>query len=159
MKANRQIAIFVGLLVIVAVPVRAQENEFSGKMITEAKAKAEAGDATAQCDLGLAYCNSDGVTKNLGEPLKWLRKSADQNNAKAQYNLGVCHFYGEGVTKGEVEAYKWISLSAAQGHYDAKKALPTVEGGLTTGQISKAQQLVREFKPRKPAEEGGFDSR
>jgi TPR repeat protein len=65
MKANRQIAIFLGLLLIVAVPARAQENEYSGKMIAEIKAKAEAGDATAQCDLGLAYCNSDGVTKDF----------------------------------------------------------------------------------------------
>ena len=103
MKANRQIAIFLGLLVIVAVPVRAQENEYGGKMITETKAKAEAGDATAQCDLGLAYCNSDGVTKNFGEALKWLRKSADQNNAKAQYNLGLCFERGEGVDKDLVE--------------------------------------------------------
>jgi len=91
--------------------------------------------------------------------VKWFRPAAEQDHGAAKFNLGVCYLYGQGVTKDEVEAYKWISLSAAQGHSDAKKALPTVEGGLTAGQISKAQQLVREVKPHKSAEEGGFDSR
>jgi TPR repeat protein len=56
-----------------------------------------------------------------------------------------------------VEAYKWISLSAAQGNADAKKALPTVEGRLTSDQIAEGQLRARAFIPRKPPEEGGFD--
>ena len=107
----------------------------------------------------MAYYKGQGVPKDATEAVKWFRPAAEQDHTATKFNLGVCYLYGEGVTKDEVEAYKWISLSAAQGHSDAKKALPTVEGGLTTGQISKAQQLVREVKPRKSAAEGGFDPR
>jgi len=90
---------------------------------------------------------------------KNLAGVAKQDHAAAKFNLGVCYLYGEGVAKDEVEAYKWISLAAAQGHADAKKALLTVEGQLTSSQIAEGQRLIRAFKPRKPPEEGGFDSR
>jgi TPR repeat protein len=88
-----------------------------------------------------------------------LSLMVEQDHVAAKFNLGVCYLYGEGVAKDEVEAYKWISLSAAQGHADAKKALPTVERQLTSEQIADGQRLARAFKPRKPPEEGGFDSK
>ena len=41
----------------------------------------------------------------------------------------------------------------------ALEALPDVAAGLASDQILKAQQLAREFKPSKPSDEGGLDSR
>jgi TPR repeat protein len=105
------------------------------------------------------YYKGQGVPKVAAEAVKWFRPAVEQDHAAAKFNLGVCYLYGEGVTKDEFEAYKWISLSAAQGHADAKKALQAVEREMTPEQISKAQRLAREFKPRQPTEEGGFDSR
>lgn len=100
-----------------------------------------------------------GIPKNATEAAKWFRAAVEQDHVAAKFNLGVCYLYGEGVAKDEVEAYKWISLSAAEGHADAKKALPTVEGQLTSEQLAEGQRLARAFKPRKPPEEGGFDSK
>jgi TPR repeat protein len=82
--------------------------------------RAKAGDADAQCELGLAYINGNGVSKNYSEAVKWLRKSAEQNNAMAQYNLGVCYAQGAGTAKSMVEACKWYRKSAEQNYADAE---------------------------------------
>jgi TPR repeat protein len=119
---------------------------------------AQQGDVGAQYNLGVACYKGQGIPKNLAEAAKWFRAAVDQDHVAAKFNLGVCYLYGEGVPKDEVEAYKWISLSAAQGDADAKKALPTVEGQITSSEMAEAQRLIRAFKPRKPQEEGGFDS-
>lgn len=123
MKANRLRCVILFLLLGAgAVPLSAQQVEADRRMI-ETKAKAEQGEATAQCDLGLCYCNGDGVAKDFVQALKWLRKSADQDNAKAQYNLGVCYERGEGVDKDLVEAVKWYRKAAERGNAKAQSNL------------------------------------
>jgi TPR repeat protein len=82
--------------------------------------RAEAGDAAAQCELGLAYVNGNGVAKNYAEAFKWLHKSAEQNNTVAQYNLGVCYANGFGTAKSMVEACKWYRKAADQNYSDAQ---------------------------------------
>lgn len=79
------------------------------------KAKAEKGDANAQCILGYCYDSGIGVAKDEVEAVKWYRKAADQGNAQAQSNLGGCYAIGRGVAKDEVEAVKWYRKAAEQG--------------------------------------------
>lgn len=67
---------------------------------------AKAGDAKAQNDLGDAYYDGKGVTKNFTEAVKWYTKAAEQGYAEAQKNLGWCYNYGKGVTKNLAEAVK-----------------------------------------------------
>jgi len=69
--------------------------------------KAKAGDAKAQCDLGVFYYKGEGVTQDYEEAFKWLTKSAEQGNANAQVILGNCYYFGKGVVKDEKEAMKW----------------------------------------------------
>jgi TPR repeat protein len=69
--------------------------------------RAEAGDAKAQCDLGVFYYKGDGVTQDYKEAVKWLTKSAEQGNLIASYILGHCYYFGKGVAKDEKEAKKW----------------------------------------------------
>ena len=57
-------------------------------------AKAEQGDATAQCNLGYMYANGRGVAKDYYEAVKWYRLSAEQGNAQAQSNLGYMYSNG-----------------------------------------------------------------
>ena len=52
--------------------------------IQELKAKAEAGDAQAQCRLGSYYYESAG---NFAEAVKWFRKAADRGHSGAQNQL------------------------------------------------------------------------
>jgi len=63
---------------------------------------------------------------------------------------------GEGVLKDYVEAYKWFNLAASSGEWKPdrlveriKTDLNSLESMMTPEQIAEAQQLTREFKPRK----------
>ena len=82
--------------------------------------KAEAGDAAAQNNLGVAYHNGEGVPKDYAEAMKWCRKAAEQGYASAQNNLGVRYDNGEGVPEDYAEAVKWYRKAAEQGHTNAQ---------------------------------------
>jgi uncharacterized protein len=82
--------------------------------------RAEAGDAEAQCQLGLSYLNGNGVPKSLSDGASWLSKAAKQNNALAEYNLGVCYERGLGLQKNQAEAYKWYLKAAEQNDANAE---------------------------------------
>ena len=84
---------------------------------------AELGNMYAQCNLGLCYEFSKGVSKDINEAVKWYRKSAEQGYVTAQYNLGNCYRKGEGVSKDYYEAVKWYRKAAEQGYADAQCSL------------------------------------
>ena len=67
--------------------------------------------------------NPHGVTQDIAEKVKRLRKAADQGDAGGQYNLGVCYRDGEGVTKDLAEAVKWFRKAADQGDAEAQAKL------------------------------------
>ena len=137
------------LLLIAAVfHLAAQQTTTDQKPIEEVKAKAEAGDANSQLELGLRYHNGEGVAKDQVEAVKWYRKAAEQNLAIAQFSLGVCYDKGEGVAKDYVEAYKWRLLAARQGDKNATKTLTMLENKMTPEQVAKGQKLAGDFKPR-----------
>jgi uncharacterized protein len=50
---------------------------------------ANAGNADAQCLMGLLYEHGMGVSMDLDEAERWLRKAAQQDNAVAWNNLGT----------------------------------------------------------------------
>ena len=93
---------------------------FAADDFVATKKKAEAGDATAQYNLGVMYNTGDGVPKDSAEAEKWLRKAADQGNAAAQTNLGLMYANGEGVPKDSAEAVKWYRKAADQGFAGAQ---------------------------------------
>ena len=92
----------------------AQQTQADQKPIEEVKARAEAGDAESEVELGLRYTNSEGVAKDQVEAVKWYRKAAEQNYPRGQYNLGVGYYKGEGVVKDQAEAVKWFRKAAEQ---------------------------------------------
>ena len=51
---------------------------------------ASAGSHMAQCALGTAYLDGDGVAKSLDTAHTWLLAAAQQGNATAQYNIIRC---------------------------------------------------------------------
>ena len=59
--------------------------------LEKTKRLANAGDASAQCNLGWMYMEGEGVPQDYKEAVKWYRLSADQGDADAQYNLGVMY--------------------------------------------------------------------
>jgi TPR repeat protein len=111
----------------------------------EIKKKAEAGDASAQFDLGVMYFKGEGVLKDSAEAVKWYRKSAEQGFAEAQLNLGVMYYKGDGVLKDSVQAHAWYNNASANGNVIAKKNLSIIEENMTPEQIADATKLAREI--------------
>ena len=83
--------------------------------LQDALTAAQAGDASAQFNLGLMYDNGTGVLKDAAEAVRWYRLAADQGLAFAQYNLGAMYANGTGVLKDGAEAVRWFRLAADQG--------------------------------------------
>jgi TPR repeat protein len=104
------------LLFVVSACVSQQPAQLGAKRepLADIRAKAEQGNALAQCELGCRYHFGEGVASNSFEAVKWFRKAADQNQADAQLNLGVCYANGQGVAKDEVEAVKWFRKAVDQ---------------------------------------------
>ncbi len=115
---------------------------------------AEQGMAEAQYNLGIAYDNGQGIPQDYAEAMKWFRKAAEQGYAKAQYNLGVIYGYGQGVPQDDAHAYMWFKLAASrlrpgEGRDIAVKNHDIVAMRMTPAQISEAEKLAREWKPKK----------
>jgi len=81
--------------------------------------EARRGNATAQLNMGLAYHNGTGVTKDFVKAAEWFRRSAEQGNQYSQSNLGNLYAQGFGVEKDEAKALEWWEKAAAQGHGQA----------------------------------------
>jgi len=110
---------------------------------------AEQGFSGGEFEIGASYYDGKAVPQNYIEAVKWLKKAAEQGYSRAQNNLGVCYENGESVAKDYVEAYKWYNLALGQGIDAARTNLALVGQLMTPEQIAEAQQLSREFRPRK----------
>ena len=70
--AVRFVAVAVLVALAVGAPVQARTPE-----IDALRARAEAGDAEAQLDLGGMYGNGNGVSQDDAEAVRWYRLAAD----------------------------------------------------------------------------------
>jgi len=111
-------AILLALLMTLSSPVVAQVFT-----VAQLKPLAEAGDATAQNNLGYMYRNGQGVLQDYAEAVKWYRLAAEQGYASAQSNLGYMYEYGQGVLQDYAEAVKWYRLAADLGYANAQSNL------------------------------------
>ena len=116
----------------------------------ETKARAEAGDASAQHKLGFMYKNGQGVEQDFKEAVMWYEKAADQGLALAQFNLGVMYHKGQGVEQNYVTGYAWWNIAATNGNQNAKKGLPQVAKAMPPDQITEAGELVKEMVKMNP---------
>ena len=60
-------------------------------------ARAKAGDAAAQYDVGVLYARGDGLVQDYASAASWFHAAAAQGNVAAEYNLGVLYERGLGV--------------------------------------------------------------
>ncbi len=114
---------------------------------------AEQGDAIAQNNLGVMYAKGQGVPQDDAEAVKWFRKAAEQGYAGAQFNLGFMYYNGRGVPQDYAQAHMWYNLAASrlptgEDRGIAAKNRDIVAKRLTPAQISEAQKLAREWKPK-----------
>jgi TPR repeat protein len=114
---------------------------------------ADQNDATAQFYLGGMYAEGRGVPQDFAESAKWYERAAEQGDGQAQYNLGLAYARGEGVAPDSVKAHMWFNLSASRlndprGRTAAIKNRDQVAGEMTADQISEAQKLAKDWKPK-----------
>ena len=88
------------------------------------------------------------MPQDHAEAAKWYRRAAEQGHTPAQNMLGVMYKQGEGVPENFVLAYHWYNLAAAQGNETAKEDKTHLQNMMTAAQITEAQKLSREFKPK-----------
>jgi uncharacterized protein len=96
------------------------------------------------------------VPQDYAEAAKWYRKAAEQGNASAQAALGGMYANGDGVPQDYVKAHKWFNLAASRLTKAAEQKVrhetvsnrDNVAARMTPAQISEAQKLAREWKPK-----------
>jgi TPR repeat protein len=120
MKFNRAIAALLLLLVGSVVQLSGQPTDAERKQFEAVKAKAEKGDSEAQLNLYSRYASGNGVAKDPGKAVKWLRKAAEQGLARAQCLLGLNYANGDGVKPDKVEGARWLRRAAEQGLAEAQ---------------------------------------
>ena len=114
---------------------------------------AEQGHAKAQHNLGVMYDKGQGVPQDYAEAVKWYRKAAEQGVAEAQNNLGLMYSKGQGVPQDDAQAHMWYNLAASrlptgEDRDLAVKNRDIVANRMTPAQISEAQKLAREWRPK-----------
>ncbi len=95
-----------------------------------------------------------GVPQVDAEAVGWWRKAAEQGMAEAQYNLGFMYGIGEGVPQNSVQAHVWINLAVpklppGESRDKAVEVRDEIAKLMTPAQISEAEKLAREWKPKK----------
>ena len=89
------------------------------------------------------------MTNDQFTDLEKLIQQASQGNADAQFNLGVAYANGLGVPQDDVQAHMWFNLASAQGIKLGESNRDLVAGKMTPQQIERAQELARNWKPKK----------
>ena len=70
--------------------------------IEELKQRAEAGDAEAMCDLGMAYFHGEGVEQDQEKAVELLQASVDAGDEYAPFLLGQMYLHGHIEDKGRL---------------------------------------------------------
>ncbi len=92
--------------------------------IEELKKRAEAGDAEAMCDLGMAYFHGEGVEQNAEKAVELLQASVDAGDEHAPFLLGQMYLYGH--IEDDDAAYNgmyYLAIAAARGAEGAEKEI------------------------------------
>ena len=113
------------------------------------KPLAEQGNAIEQYNLGHMYEKGKGVPQDYKEAVKLYRLSAEQGDVDAQLQLGVSYGMGRGVPKDYALAHMWWNLSGSNGNKEAAENRDIVETKMTPQQIEKAEEMARNWTPKK----------
>ena len=117
------------------------------------RAAADQGMAGAQYNLALSYAQGLGVPRDYKAAAGLYRQAAEQGFAAAELNLGALYQNGDGVPQDYVQAYMWYTLAMAAfppgaDHDRADRNRAQVAGRMPPDEISRAQQMAAEWKPK-----------
>lgn len=87
---------------------------------------ADGGDSRAAYFIGRRYATGDGVTRDMGEAVRWFKRAAEDDLPEAQHWLGMMYAKGRGVDLDHARAAGWFELAAKQDLPEAQHALGTM---------------------------------
>ena len=149
----KNLTVALAFLMTLSLPVSAQDFQKGyaayeagdyATALKEWRPLAEAGDASAQTNLGFMYENGLGVPKDDAEAVRLYLLAADQGYANAQTNLGAMYELGLGVLQDSVTAHMWYNIGAANGNELGGTNRDSISKGMTQQAIEQAQQMARE---------------
>ncbi len=108
------------LLGLLAIPTALAQ---SAAIDTALLAKANAGDAAAQVQVGEQYATGTGVAQDLKQAAEWYRKAADQGNPAGEIHLAELYRDGRGVDRDKTKAAELYRKAADQGDPAAQGTL------------------------------------
>jgi hypothetical protein len=114
-----------GLVAVLLVSGAALAQAPTPTELAELRVDAQAGDADAQCNLGVFYAAGWGIPQDHVEAVSWYRKAAEQGHADAQFFLGFAYYTGQGIPQNYAQAVTWYRQAAAQGQETAQSRLGT----------------------------------
>jgi TPR repeat protein len=134
----------------------AQATDWNNLDLSSVRAKADAGDAEAQLEMGLRhYLGRGGAEKNYPQAYAWFQKAADGGSLAGQFNLGVMNEKGQGVPQDFHEALRWYRKAADQGYAHAQFAIGDLYWDGNGVPKDKVEALVWY---RKAADQGNSDA-
>jgi TPR repeat protein len=98
------------------------------------------GHPLAQKNLGFAYANGLGVTRDYAKAAQWHHMAADQGDSDAQHNLGYLYAGGRGVGQDFIQGHMWYNIAAAHSSTGAAGKRDTLAGRMTNRQIAEAER-------------------
>ncbi len=117
------------LLLLAAMMVRAEdsarrgEQRDEGAAVSRLESKAQAGDATAQNNLGVHYLKGRGVIQDPARARALFEAAAEQHLPGAMFNLGTVYWRGYGVAAEPSRALEWFQRAAALDDREAQFSL------------------------------------
>jgi TPR repeat protein len=117
---------------------------------------AEAGDAGAQCNLGILYVsglddNGYAVEGSRPEAVRWLLAAAEQGLPRAQIKLAEIYADAPDQSGSHTTACGWFLLAALGSEgihlHRARSGYDRIAPQLTPAQIAEAKRFAREWTP------------
>lgn len=133
------------LSLFMAAAALAQTNGIDPALL----AKAQAGVAAAEFQIGYKYETGEGVPQDCTKAAFWYRKAADQGDANAQYNLALLYNSGQGVPQDYAEGYFWSELAASGKVQGVKPEVVTQLRDQTASFLTKQVLLQTQERARK----------
>lgn len=122
---------------------------------------AEQGRSGVQCRIGTFYENGMGVRQDYAEAVKWYQEAAEGGQDRGMLFLGRMYEKGMGIPQDLVKAHMWYNLGGTivsnsrmnQEWIDMwvkefREDRDRVASKMTPAQITEAQRLAREWKPK-----------
>ena len=128
---------------------------------------AEAGDALAQCNLGILYDNGlddngYAVAADRPQAVRWLLAAAEQGLPRAQVKLAEVYGEAPDVSDSHATAGGWFLIAALGSDgihlHRARSGFERIASHLTPAQIARARRFARDWTPRQPEQAADLGS-